>query len=153
MSSTTSLLADAVALVDLLTRQSPPKGALPGVSRKQPLGCFDLSPRRVLGVVIPQDFHVSDLPRVSLARRLNSLTGFLVAILRLRKWHHLRIKGLGVLACERATRLRRPGPPTASTSPPLLCPDKFLKERPFSHHIPICDSKNLHVIGSDISTT
>ena len=44
MSSTTSLLANAVALVDLLTRQSPPKGALPGASRKQPLGALTCPP-------------------------------------------------------------------------------------------------------------
>ena len=68
------------------TRQSPPKGALPGVSRKQPLGCFDRLPRRVLGVVIPRDFHVLDPPRVNLARRLSSLVVFLVAIPRLHKW-------------------------------------------------------------------
>ena len=54
---------------------------------------------------------------------------------------------------ERATRLRRSESLTASTSPPLLCPDKFLQKRPFSYHSPICDSENLHVVGSDISTT
>jgi hypothetical protein len=36
-------------------------------------------------VVIPRDFHVSDLPRANLARRLNSLIAFLVAILHLYK--------------------------------------------------------------------
>ena len=36
-------------------------------------------------MVIPRDFHVSDLPRASLARRLNSLIAFLVAILHLYK--------------------------------------------------------------------
>ena len=41
-------------------------------------------------MVIPRDFHVLDLPRVSLARRLNSLIAFLVAILCL----HKRLAGL-----------------------------------------------------------
>ena len=44
MSSATSLFPWAVVLVDLLTRQSPPKGALPGVSRKQPLGALTCPP-------------------------------------------------------------------------------------------------------------
>ena len=36
-------------------------------------------------MVIPRDFHVSDPPRANLARRLNSLIAFLVAILHLYK--------------------------------------------------------------------
>ena len=36
-------------------------------------------------MVIPRDFHVSDLPRASLARKLNSLFAFLAALLHLRK--------------------------------------------------------------------
>jgi hypothetical protein len=44
MSSAASLLPYAGALVDLLTRQSPPKGALPGASRKQPFGALTCPP-------------------------------------------------------------------------------------------------------------
>ena len=36
-------------------------------------------------MVIPRDFHVLDPPRANLARRLNSLVVFLVAILHLYK--------------------------------------------------------------------
>ena len=36
-------------------------------------------------MVIPRDFHVLDLPRANLARRLNPLIAFLVAIPHLHK--------------------------------------------------------------------
>lgn len=47
-------------------------------------------------MVIPRDFHVSDLPRANLARRLNSLIAFLVAILHLYK-RFMRTKPVAVL--------------------------------------------------------